>query len=193
MAYVIKITNESLHTFTASIRFGIDSEMWTQVERATNMLVERLRERLSTFVTYEWSKRTTKQYVAFELRNVRLKEPKPYCGNHAGPCVVRFVDKPKRRAKFLEGADWMQVHALVNAVLDEHKVTCDVFTDGADVWNEPGIAKGRLLVRTAMLGARKRYDYHDGSNGRGPFPHYLWNPGTPDQFRDGTGHESEEI
>lgn len=152
-----------------------------------------LRAQLDTFVTYKWSERTTRNHLYFELSEIRLKEAKPYCGNHAGPCIVRVFERPRRNGRWLEGEDWMRVHALVNEVLDSLNVSCRVYTAGADVYPVQGIPKKHLVVRTETLGARKRYDYRDIAKPGEMFPHYAYNPGTQDQFDNGDGFISENM
>lgn len=53
------------------------------------------------------------------VEHVRLRVPKPYCGNHPGPCRIdpRF-ERPHRKLVFCEGLDWVSWNDLVNDVLD---------------------------------------------------------------------------
>ncbi len=51
------------------------------------------------------------------IMTVRLREAKPYCGNHAGPCQVG-AGKHKR-ARTLEGLDWVAWNDMLNDALDE--------------------------------------------------------------------------
>lgn len=63
-----------------------------------------------------------------EMRNIRLKAKKDYCGNHPLPCPVRpgQAHKPHKHHKFLEGADWVAFNDMVNDVLDAHNITANV-------------------------------------------------------------------
>jgi hypothetical protein len=61
------------------------------------------------------------------IHNVRLREAKHYCGNHPYPCPVSpFGERPHRKGKWLEGADWVAFNDLVNDVLDDLGVSADV-------------------------------------------------------------------
>lgn len=55
-----------------------------------------------------------------KLRTIRLKIAKPYCGNHAFLCP--FDGRRKRRATFLEGADWVDFNDQLNDLLDSLEI-----------------------------------------------------------------------
>jgi hypothetical protein len=62
--------------------------------------------------------------VLFE--NIRLTYNKDYCGNHPFPCPVRpGGNRPHKRTKCLEGADWVGFNDMINDVLDSLGVVCD--------------------------------------------------------------------
>jgi hypothetical protein len=63
---------------------------------------------------------------AIILSNVRLRESKPYCGNHPNACELGGRDK---KAKWLEGADWVGFNDMVNDVLDTIGVNAHVASD----------------------------------------------------------------
>lgn len=65
--------------------------------------------------------------TTIKLSNIRLRTPKPYCGNHAGPCVVGRPGR-HRRARYLEGRDWVDFNDLINDVLDRLNVSARVWT-----------------------------------------------------------------
>ena len=133
--------------------------------------------------------------LIIELRTIRLLVAKPYCGNHAGPCV-RPQPGPPRKSKCLEGADWIKFHDIINTVLDTLDLAAEVYTLGGDVYPIDGYPLRKLVIRSASTGARTRYDYKNlPSRGFGGamVPHYAWNPGTPDQFTSGDRFTSEEI
>lgn len=53
--------------------------------------------------------------------NVRLRQGKAHCGNHPNACEnggTREEEQPHRKSKYLEGADWVEFHDLVNDLLD---------------------------------------------------------------------------
>lgn len=60
-----------------------------------------------------------------QFQNIRLTYNKDYCGNHPFPCPVRNFNKPHKRTKQLEGADWVGFNDMVNDVLDSLGVVCD--------------------------------------------------------------------
>jgi hypothetical protein len=71
------------------------------------------------------------------VRPVRLREAKPYCGQHPGECLV---ERKKPTNHLLEWDDWVEFHKIVNDVLDDAGVQ-------ADVWSVPGepLSKGSKM------------------------------------------------
>lgn len=108
------------------------------------------------------------------LQRIRLTTPKPYCGNHPGPCVVGFLPRKKPTASYLEWDDWVAFHTLVNQVCDNLQVS-------ANIWTLPPDAKGKMWIRKGTQ-ARQRWDYQDDWSRGGLQPLRVWNTGTPDQF-----------
>jgi len=107
-----------------------------------------------------------------EVRSVRLVTPKPYCGQHPGPCELN--GRKKRTTRFLEWDDWVAFHNVVNDVLDKLHVSADVFT-------RPMETVGTMYMRKADWGRRTEYDYELGVNNYGRTIQ-KWNLGTRDQF-----------
>ena len=63
------------------------------------------------------------------LSNFRLKEKKPYCGNHPNGC--EFGGGRKSRDKtmaYLEGTDWVSVNDAINDLLDMLDIEADAST-----------------------------------------------------------------
>lgn len=60
------------------------------------------------------------------IKNIRLKESKEYCGNHPNACEIQVVGRKNRKAKFLEGADWVEFNDRLNDVLDRLYVNANV-------------------------------------------------------------------
>lgn len=58
--------------------------------------------------------------IKIVLRDVRLKQSKHYCGNHAGPCLLTW--RKHRKANYLEGADWVSFNDMLNDALDAEHV-----------------------------------------------------------------------
>ena len=181
MAYTIKIRAA-----------GNDDDDSVRLIQTTKAVTHWIRSHTPGFTIADITERYTRAGAIVELRGVRLVKAKPYCGNHAGPCIVRFREVRKRSMRYLEGADWIRFHGEINAMLDALKVSADVYTIGADVYQVDGLPKGKMIVRSVAHGARKRYDYRDIAKAGDRFPHYAWNPGTEDQFTNGTSIESEE-
>lgn len=53
------------------------------------------------------------------IKNVRLRESKVYCGSHPYACDI----EGGRKAKYLEGADWVEFNDRLNDVLDRWEVS----------------------------------------------------------------------
>lgn len=62
---------------------------------------------------------------SINLKNVRLKQSKEYCGNHPKGCEATGGPKHKKAA-FLEGADWVEFNDRLNDVLDRMNVSAVV-------------------------------------------------------------------
>ena len=105
------------------------------------------------------------------VKPVRLREAKPYCGQHPGECFIG----PRRRGKWLEWDDWVEFHGLVNDV-------CDLCNVSADIWTNPPerMDKGRKMWVRRGTRRRINWDYEQVFNG---FRNVAtWNHGTEDQF-----------
>lgn len=90
--------------------------------------------------------------VTLLLNQVRLLKPKPYCGNHAGPCPAGGP-KP-RKGPWLETDDWIKVHETVNNWLDQRPCLSEAWTESyGHVLEGP-----RLWVRRGGV-RRRRWDY----------------------------------
>lgn len=109
------------------------------------------------------------------VKPVRLREKKPYCGSHPGPCEVNpFRGQEKKKiTSYLEWEDWVAFHKMVNAVLNRLRVD-------ADVWSNPADVRGKMWIRRG-LSPRVRWDWTEEHSSYGR-PVRIWNVGTPDQF-----------
>jgi hypothetical protein len=108
------------------------------------------------------------------LKPVRLRSPKPYCGNHPGPCeVIPGIQRRKPKATWLEWDDWVAFHKLVNAVLNRLRVK-------ADVWSTPADVRGKMWIRRDNK-PRLKWDWTETYNSVGRAVR-VWNTGTDDQF-----------
>lgn len=71
----------------------------------------------SRFVVGQIAANTKGRKTSVAMSQIRLKESKSYCQNHCGPCRNQGVQH-HRKAKYLEGADWVAFNDMVNDVLD---------------------------------------------------------------------------
>lgn len=176
MAYTISIvhtTNAKTARFVAFLKTKINE----------TVLVNDWQEGIRT------NRKGEKRYV-IEMRSIRLRTAKPYCGQHAGPCQV---ERKLKKMRYLETHDWIDLHKVVNDACDKRGVKADVHTSRVDTWRVKGLIN-KFLVRTVEWGGRKRYDYvNDQPNNIFGRAHYVFNPGTKSQFENGCGVESEEV
>lgn len=85
------------------------------------------------------------------IKNIRLRKIKPYCGNH--PSVCEFPDRKLKKAKFLEGLDWIAFNDFLNAF-------CDVLSLDVDI---------KSAVCRIRYGKERRVEYSEiYKNGRVP-------------------------
>jgi hypothetical protein len=91
--------------------------------------------------------------TVIKIRNIRLVESRKYCGNHPNEC--EFPGAPSRKAKYLEGADWVEFNDMINDILDALRVNANVAT----------------AVCIVRKGEKRRIYY--GSHMRGHF--WQWN------------------
>ncbi len=130
-----------------------------------------------------------KRYV-IEMRSIRLRKAKPYCGQHAGPCQI---ERKLKMSRCLETNDWIALHKLVNDAHDKCHVKSDIHTTRVDTYRVRGLVN-KFLIRTVEWGARKRFDYiNEQPNNLFGIAHFVFNPGTRSQFENGTGVETEEV
>lgn len=63
--------------------------------------------------------------TVLNLKMIRLKQSKRYCGNHPNACDI----EGGRMGNFLEGADWVEFNDRLNDVLDSLHVSAFVRSD----------------------------------------------------------------
>jgi hypothetical protein len=66
---------------------------------------------------------TTRHYV-IKIRNIRLREKKPYCGNH--PAMCENTGETRRKGTWLEGADWVEFNDSLNDICDRENISADI-------------------------------------------------------------------
>jgi hypothetical protein len=153
------------------LRGGLDKR-----DQVIKALTERLeKSRFTATLTPSTTRDRAGEYPAILVKPVRLRQAKPYCGQHAGECQINPFTGPRRKpnAKYLEFEDWVAFHGVVNAVLNRLRVH-------ADVWSDPLETRGRMWIRKDTK-ARVRYDYDTDYDMYGRAVH-TWNLGTDDQF-----------
>lgn len=100
-----------------------------------------------------------------KIADIRLKESKPYCGNHPAACER---GGSHRKAKYLEGADWIEFNDLLNDCLDSLNCSANV-------------ASSVCIIRKGLL-RRTHYGYK-------PHPTAIfanvWNKDDPAYYEDG--------
>lgn len=122
-------------------------------------------------------------YTTIVILKVRLRESKPYCGNHAGPCQINTLvgPQPHMRLRYLEGLDWVSFNDMLNDCLDALNIE-------AKVWSMIcNIRKGRLR-RTEYSGGwdnggewakNPSFSYWEDYCGRTDAPRSDYPSGTP--------------
>lgn len=84
--------------------------------------------------------------IIISLRKIRLKESKPYCGSHPGPCII---EGRKRKAVFLEGLDWIEFNDILNNWADALPLEADISSS----------------VCAIRIGRKRRMDYRGHNEG----------------------------
>lgn len=108
------------------------------------------------------------------IHRIRLKESKPYCGNHPGPCLLSAtgVVHKNKKSVFLEGADWVAFNDMLNDILDEMDV-------------EAYVASKTVVIRKGRL-RRINYGMYEFAEG-----HFDWDKeGTDNDYVDRCGMKS---
>jgi len=101
---------------------------------------------------------------SLSVKQIRLKESKPYCGNHPIACEVIPGNKV-RKANYLEGADWVEFNDLLNDVCDWYCVSANI----------------RSAVCIVRKDVRRRTHYGYASTGRINVP-WEWRMDEDDKF-----------
>lgn len=104
--------------------------------------------------------------TVIKIRNIRLRESRKYCGNHPNEC--EFPGAPLRKAKYLEGADWVDFNDMINDICDALAVDANIAT----------------AVCKVRKNKQRRVYY--GSYMRGHF--WQWNMDEPDEYYENWVH-----
>lgn len=110
MAYAIRV-------------IGIGDDLY-EIKREIENRLALSRFKIERIEIHHASKRARKyKGGAVSIHGIRLRELKPYCGNHPGPCPIGGKDK---RYRYLEGLDWVEFNDTINDVLDELNIEAHV-------------------------------------------------------------------
>lgn len=96
-----------------------------------------------------------RSYAMVNLRGIRLKNRKPNCGQHTGPCRLNF--KKHQRKTTLEGADWVGFNDMLNDICDANGIEARITSKGQEL--------ERLMVLRSGRRRRDRY-YSAAINGQ---------------------------
>src|SRR4051812_42228821 len=108
-------------------------------ERTLNTLRDYIdRSRFTVRVLEVEEKRRSTRVI---VRDVRLREKKDYCGNHAGPCPL--TGRKHTRLRYLEGLDWVSWNDMLNDALDS-------------LGHDGNVASSHCIIRKD---SRRRMDY----------------------------------
>lgn len=116
-----------------------------------------------------------------QLRSIRLKESKVYCGSHPFACDIAGG----RRAVYLEGADWVEFNDRVNDVLDYLCVSANVRSAVCIIRKDTRrrlAYNGHWLVGFDRQGTRTVKVFSDYPTGMHPHPE--WKMDEPDDNYD---------
>jgi hypothetical protein len=111
-----------------------------------------------------------------EIKYVRLKRRKEYCGQHPGPCAGDGRQQI-RTATYLEGADWVGFNDMLNDLFDEKEWEADIWSFGQEF-------RGKMRIRCGRL---RRVHY----GASGPYGHMAWDAyGMENDFEDWCGRQA---
>lgn len=96
-----------------------------------------------------------------ELKSIRLKTSKEYCGSHPGACELAF--REHRNRKYLEGADWVEFNDMLNIYMDTNQISCVIWS--APMERQVSQRGERMRIR---IGMHRRINY-DMRHLEGPF------------------------
>jgi hypothetical protein len=112
---------------------------------------------LSVASRFRFVPKMAKRYASYnpiiEIKGVRLKTRKEYCGSHPGACELAF--REHRNTAYLEGADWVEFNDMLNNHMDKHNISCVIWS--APTERQRSQATERMRIRIGMH-RRIRYD-----------------------------------
>lgn len=87
----------------------------------------------------------------FKIHQVRLKDSKQFCGSHPYACEIGT----SRRAKYLEGADWVEFNDYINDIFDEENVSAWIRTSVCEI----RMGRSRRTVYDGEMNNPSRNEY----------------------------------
>lgn len=121
---------------------------------------------LSVASRFRFVPKMAKRYASYnpiiEIKGVRLKTRKEYCGSHPGACELAF--SVHRVLSCLEGADWVEFNDMLNNHMDEHNISCVIWS--APKERQLSQTKERMRIRIGMH-RRASYDMRPNERGLG--------------------------
>jgi len=124
--------------------------------------------------------------TTLKILDVRLRERKLYCGNHPASCEIG--NHKEKKARFLEGADWVEFNDLLNDQMDRLSLWCNIDSSSVRIRKgfERRILYSHLYPRAFGNAEWVRYgedeDYGDYC-GKAP-PEAEFPEGTPGRYKD---------
>jgi len=120
-----------------------------------------------------------------DIKKIRIRgESRVDCEGHPGPCVLPLPWQlviPRKRSKFLEGADWVEFDDLLNAMCDALGLEANIYS-----WNRDTDKPGRFVIRKGRQ-RRVVYDCHEVWRGGFLIGRAWDNNGPADHFKDCIG------
>lgn len=130
--------------------------------------------------------------LKIRIRNIRLRESKPYCGSH--PSFCESPSNKPRKAKFLEGADWVAFNDLLNTFCDAFGLSASIKSSvckiryGKERRVEYSATYRKMIPQWEMDGEHEEITYSPDTWLKSEYP-----PGTPGEYKVFTDLESEKI
>jgi hypothetical protein len=131
------------------------------------------------FARSRFTAEVTVEEKGVKILNVRLREKKPYCGNHPNACPVGGVNN---RRDYLEGLDWAEVNDCLNDIMDRLGVDCRI--ESASCVIRRGLER-RINYSSYTFDGR-HYDWVRVGHKEYDYGNYVGAPAPPSEVPDGT-------
>jgi len=116
MAFVLRFQDAD----AAKLDAGFDYAFLNAFEQHVRFSRFELRGKKASYRGDHFTWSMIRHRLVLKIWSVRLKEAKPYCGNHAYPCAIANPGRSgrERNGSCLEGADWVAWNDMLNDLLD---------------------------------------------------------------------------